>query len=112
MRAARVVAVAVLASGLGLSAVGCSGQSALTFREVVVKFAPSATPEQHRAARAACDGLPHTSPEPIPSNAGKAARLNDVRFRVDQASDAELNALYQCLIRQPGVIGVDIPATQ
>lgn len=108
MRARLTAAAAIVVA----AATACTTQSAVTRREVVVKFSADATQAQHDAARAACSGLPRTTPEPAPSNAGRAGRLNDVRFRVDLASDAQLNALYKCLVRQPGVIGVDIPAVQ
>ena len=104
--------VAVLVAGTltgALAGCGRLGQN-ITKREVVVHFGPDATSAQHLAARAACTGLPHASPEPLPGGTRLSQRLNDVRFRVDNASDRELLNLYTCLQKQPGVVGVDIPS--
>lgn len=97
---------------LGLVVVtGCGAYGAtLAQREVVVRFALSATPAQHDAARRACSGLPNAAVEPAPRSTLRSVQLNDVRFRVDRASTADLARLYDCLRRQPGVVGVQIPS--
>lgn len=97
-----VAALALVSTRLG----------SLVQREAVVAFSRTATPAQHRAARAACSGLPNIVTEPPPRNTLRASQLNDVRFRVEKADDAELARLFDCLRRQPGVIGVDIPGSQ
>lgn len=104
-----VVAAAVLVPVLALT--GCHYGRGMTFREVVVHFAPAAPERAHLAARAACVGAaPQTSPEPLPSGrVPTSTRELDVRFRVDGASDYDLQQLYSCLMRQPGVVGVDLP---
>jgi hypothetical protein len=85
---------------------GCNSR-----RELVVHFAPSASAEDHNAARAACStAAPHASPEPAPSASTRGVTpAYDVRFRVDQASDRDLNQLVQCLRGQPGVAGIELP---
>ena len=88
--------------------VGCN--AAFGKREVVVHFTSGATAAQHTAARAACTGAaPRTSPEPIVHNHFASSRIDDVRFRVDRASDNDLAKLYNCLGKQPGVLGVSDP---
>jgi len=89
---------------------GCN-KAALNRRELVVHFAPTATGAQHDAARTACaTAAPHASPEPSPTTtSSRVAPAQDVRFRVDRASDRDLNQLLQCLRRQPGVVGFDLP---
>ena len=87
---------------------GCN--ASLSKREIVVHFTSTATPAQHEAARAACaTAAPHASPEPIVHNKFPTTRLQDVRFRVDKANDHDLAQLYNCLGKQPGVIGVSDP---
>jgi hypothetical protein len=107
-----VIARGVLA--LGLSAALAVGLTAcnpvLSKREVVVHFTVAATAEQHRSAQTACTGVaPHTQPEPIVHDKYASSRVADVRFRVDKASDHDLAQLYNCLGRQPGVLGVSDP---
>jgi hypothetical protein len=87
---------------------GCN--ASLNKREIVVHFAPSATGQQHAAAREACaHANPHASPEPIVHNSYATTKIADIRFRVDKANDYDLNQLYQCLAKQPGVVGVSDP---
>ncbi len=102
-----MVAVALVLVPL-LAGCGRYGER-LRQRELVVHFEPGATQEQHVAAREACTGIPNTSPEPIDSSTTKAGRLNNVRFRIDDASQRDLSRLTECLSRQPGVRGIDIP---
>jgi hypothetical protein len=87
------------------------GNSNLTKRELVVVFAPTATPAQHAEVLTACAGAtPKASPEPLPSAFTHASdSVGDVRFRIDHASDRDLNTLLQCLRRQPGVVGFQTP---
>jgi hypothetical protein len=90
--------------------VGCNNPN-LTRRELVVHFDLSATAADHNRARTACaTAAPNASPEPAPAASSKGIdRANDVRFRVDHASDRDLNQLLQCLRRQHGVAGFDLP---
>jgi hypothetical protein len=107
----------VIARGAVALGVSCAVAAAVTGcnpilskREVVVHFTLTATPEQHRAAQAACTGVaPHTHPEPIVHDKYASSRVADVRFRVDKANDHDLAQLYNCLGRQPGVLGVSDP---
>lgn len=102
------VATAVAACTVALA--GCNNAN-LTRREAVVHFDPSATTADHTRVREACaTAAPHASPEPAPSASTRGVSPPyDVRFRVDHASDRDLNQLYQCLMHQPGVLGVDVP---
>ena len=97
----------LLAASVGLLS-GCGKYTAQ--REVVVTFARGATQAQHDAARTACTGvIARSTPVPKPTSTLASVRLHDVRFRVDSANDGELAQLYDCLRRQPGVLGVDLP---
>jgi hypothetical protein len=97
---AGVIAVATLLSA-------CNGS--ISKRELVVHFDPTASPEDHRAARDACAGAaPRTSPEPIVHNDKyPTTRISDVRFRIDHANDKDIAQLESCLARQPGVVGFE-----
>ena len=98
---------------LGLCAalvVLCGCNASLSKREVVVHFSSNATEAQHVAARDACATVtPKASPEPIVHNSYATTRIDDVRFRTDHANDHDLAQLYNCLGKQPGVVGVSDP---
>jgi len=91
-----------------LALTGCN--PALSKREIVVQFTPTATAQQHRDVLTRCaHAAPHTSPEPMVKSTYASTRVNDVRFRVDKANDHDLAQLYACLGKQPGVLGVTDP---
>jgi hypothetical protein len=52
---------------------------------------------------------PETVPEPIVKSNLVSDSVGDVRFRIDHANDKELAELTECLNKQPGVEGVDVP---
>jgi hypothetical protein len=88
---------------------GCNS-SALTKRELVVYFGPNAPSSDHVAALRACSHVtPAATPEPIIKSNLVSDSVGDVRFRIDHADDQQLAHLEECLNRQPGVVGVDIP---
>jgi hypothetical protein len=114
-RARRTAICAAVGASVAIGLTGC-GQYGAAFRqrELVVHFTTSATQAQHLAARRACaDASPAATPEPLPS--GKhlrpSQRVGNVRFRIDNADARQLKALTECLRRQPGVLGFDIPET-
>lgn len=101
--------LALLAGGLA----GCGHLGAnLSQREIVVHFKAGTTAAQHREVRTACTGYAGTRPEPLPASTLPSVRLNDVRFRVDEASDAQLARLEGCLTRFPYVLGVSDTDTE
>jgi hypothetical protein len=108
--AGATVGVAVV---VGLAGCGQYG-AAFRQRELVVHFTTSATQAQHLAARKACaHASPAATPEPLPSgNHLRPSQLvGNVRFRIDDANARQLKQLTECLRRQPGVLGFDIPET-
>ena len=79
-------------------------------REVVVVFKPDSTTADRDRVRSECgDVSPHASPVPVGPGTLKSSRVNNVRFRVDKADDAELAKLYSCLTKDPSVRGVTLP---
>lgn len=97
-------------AGLAVLASGCAGfNKAFGQREAVVHF-QTGTPESVRAqVRSACSHVPRAIPEPLPTDNKASDELNDVRYRIDKASDGQVTALEQCLGKFRSVAGVDIP---
>ncbi len=56
--------------------------------------------------------IPGTQVQPLPTTSKKSAQLYGVRFRIDGASDGQLNDLFLCLQKDPSVEGVKIPEKQ
>jgi hypothetical protein len=108
-RALRASGCALLAAGALLALGGCN-TSALTKVELVVYFQQGAPMSDHVAALHACaHASPEAIPEPITKSNLASDAVGDVRFRIDHADDKQIALLTECLNKQPGVAGVDIP---
>jgi len=103
---AGIMGVAAIAASLA----GCRQTASLSVQEVVVVFKPDATQADHARVYAACKAVPGVSPEPLVTDSKYLATLqNNVRYRVDHASNAELQQLYSCLAKDPSVAGYKPP---
>jgi hypothetical protein len=103
-----------LAGGLaGLVALGaltaCNAGS-LSKVEMVVYFDQGAPQSDHAAALEACShASPEAIPEPLATSRLASNAVGDVRFRIDHADDQQIALLTECLNKQPGVVGVQVP---
>jgi hypothetical protein len=103
---------AVLAAGVALLAAGCNSHVYGSLGNQVAEFyfTGSATAAMKAHAVQACSGLKGTSPYALPrGNAPLASQVYSVRFDVTHASNAQLQALLNCMSRQKGVTGFNIP---
>jgi hypothetical protein len=107
-RGLTVSGAAALAALLLAGASGCASFGK-TFgeREIVVQFKSETSNPMRMKVRQACSHIPLARPEPLPSHASLAGMPYDVRYRVDNASDADVARLQQCLEKFPSVVGVD-----
>ena len=109
-RVSALGAAAVLAGGLTS---GCSGfNKAFGQREAIVIFREGTPKTVRLAVRAACSRVPQATPEPLPTDGKLSDYLNDVRYRIDNASDAQVAKLENCLNRFHSVKGVEMPQDQ
>ena len=96
-----LVAAAVLA--------GCSQfDAALGQRQVIVSFRAGTPVSQRLAARSTCAKVPAVTPQPLPSNLKSPNALEQLTFRIDHATDADVAKLETCLAKFPGVAGVTL----
>jgi len=99
-----VTAVAILASATGVA--GCRQTAGLSNQEVIVVFAPDATQADHARVWNACHSVPGTAAEPLVTKSKYSSTLrNNVRYRVDHATNYQLQQLYDCLRHDPSVAG-------
>ena len=100
-----VVAVAVAAVALA----GCSQfNQALGQRQAVVAFKPDTPVSQRLAVRSACAKVPEVKAPPVPSDLNSPYALQQLTFRIDHASNADVARLEKCLARFPSVVGVTL----
>jgi hypothetical protein len=98
---------AVVVAAVALA--GCSQfDAALGQRQAVVTFRPNTPVSQRLAVRSACGKLPEVTPPPVPSNLNSPYALQQLIFRVDHASDADVARLEKCLAKFPSVVGITL----
>jgi hypothetical protein len=106
----RAAGAALIAALVAAGTASCSGfDKAFGQREAVVVFKPGTPDATRLAVRAACADLPRATPEPLPTDGKASDYLNNVRFRIDKATDEQVVQLENCLRRFGSVTGVDIP---
>jgi hypothetical protein len=109
----RVFALGAAAVLAGTLTAGCSGfNKAFGQREAIVIFREGTPKSVRLDVRAACSRVPNANPEPLPRSGKLSDYLNDVRYRIDDATDAQLAQLENCLNRFRSVKGVEMPQDQ
>ena len=105
-RAAALIAGTALLLGV---VSGCAKfDAALGKQEAVVQFRGGTSDATRLKVRAACSHIPNAKPEPLPTDHLASDLLYDVIYRVDNASNAQVAELGQCLQKYPAVLGIDI----
>ena len=96
-----VAAVAMLA--------GCSQfDAALGQRQAIVSFRPDTPLSQRLTVRSACAKLPAVTAQPLPSDLNSPYALQQLTFRIDHATNADIARLETCLARFPAVAGITL----
>jgi hypothetical protein len=104
--AGTAVAVATVAA---VALAGCSQfDAALGQRQAVVTFRPNTPVSQRLAVRSACGKVPEVKAQPLPSDLNSPYALQQLTFRIDHATDADVARLEKCLDRFPSVVGVTL----
>jgi hypothetical protein len=103
---AAVAAAAALA--LGVAVAGCAKfDAALGQQWATVSFKPDTTISTMLQVRSACSRIPNVRAEKLPKHQNEITMNGAVTYRTDNASDANLAQLQQCLERHPSVAGID-----
>jgi hypothetical protein len=96
-------------AALALLLGGCAKfNAALGKQEAVVQFKSGTSNATRLEVRARCSHLPGAKPEALPTNHLASDNLYNVIYRVDNATNAQLARLTQCLQKYPSVVGIDI----
>jgi hypothetical protein len=102
-----VALTATLAAGAALTALaGCRQTANLSKQEVVVQFTLNATQADHARVWNLCQHVDGSTPEPLVTTSSHPSTLMfNVRYRVDHASNYQLQQLYDCLRQDATVVG-------
>src|SRR5947199_8925720 len=107
LTAAGTAAVAAVAAAVALA--GCSQfDAALGQRQAVVAFKPGTPVSERLAVRSACAKVPEVKAPPVPSDLNSPYALQQLTFRIDHATNADVARLEKCLARFPSVVGVTL----
>jgi hypothetical protein len=102
-----VVVPAVALSLLGVT--GCSQfDKALGQQQAFVSFKDGTPVSVKLHVRAACDKLPNVSAAPIASGVPLTSAVDEIVYRVTNASNADIARLQECLAKFPSVQGMDL----
>lgn len=100
--------VAALAAGLAGGVAGCSKfDAALGQQWVTVDFQANTSVATMLKVRAACSGIPNVVPEALPHKKNVVTMSGAVTYQTNNATDANVAQLQQCLQRFPSVAGMD-----
>src|SRR5450432_2132124 len=97
---------ALVGAALLAALTACRQTANLSKQEVVVQFTADATQADHARVWAMCQNVDGATPEPLVTKSNYPATLRfNVRFRVDHASNYQLQQLYSCLSKDATVTG-------
>ena len=104
----RVVVVALTLSLLCVT--GCAQfDKALGQQQALVSFKDGTPVSVRLQVRAACAKLPNVSAAPIPAGVPLASAVSEIIYQISQnASDADIARLQECLTKFPSVQGMDL----
>jgi hypothetical protein len=107
-RLAGAALILVVAAALA----GCAQfDKALGQREAIVSFRSSTPVSQRLSVRSTCAKVPAVTAPPLPSDLSSPYALQQIIFRIDHASDADVARLETCLQKFPGVAGITLQDT-
>jgi hypothetical protein len=105
----RVLPGVVAATVAAVMVAGCSQfDEALGQRQAVVTFRPDTPVSQRLAVRSACAKVPEVKAQPVPSDLNSPYALQQLTFRIDHATNADVARLEKCLARFPAVVGITL----
>ena len=105
----RVLPGVVAATVVAVALAGCSQfDKALGQRQAVVTFRPATPVSERLAVRSACARLPEVKAPPVPSDLHSPYALQQLTFRIDHATNADVARLEKCLARFPSVVGITL----
>jgi len=106
-RPTRAAAAAALLAAVALGAAGCSKfDAALGQQWATVDFKSDTSIGTLLKVRAACSRIPNVHPEALPRTQTPATMMYALTYRTDNASDANLAQLQQCVQKFPSVQGI------
>jgi len=100
---------AALAAVTVAALAGCSQfDAALGQRQAVVSFRTGTPLSQRLTVRSTCAKVRAVKAQPLPSDLSSPYALQQVTFRIDHASNADIARLETCLAKFHAVVGVTL----
>jgi hypothetical protein len=103
----RRLTAAAIALVAAAALAGCARfDAALGQRQAIVSFRTGTSVPQRLTVRSTCAKVPAVTAQPLPSDLSSPYALQQLTFRIDHASDADVAQLETCLAKFPSVTGV------
>jgi hypothetical protein len=97
-----------LTAALAAGVTGCAKMDAALGQQwVTVDFQPNTSIATMLKVRSACSGIPNVVPEALPHKKNMITMNGAVNYQTNNATDANLAQLQQCLQRFRSVAGMD-----
>jgi hypothetical protein len=88
---------------------GCAQfDAALGQRQAIVSFRDGTPVAQRLVVRSTCAKTPNVTAQALPSNLSSPYALEQVVYQINQASNADVARLEQCLAKFPAVAGITL----
>jgi hypothetical protein len=88
---------------------GCSQfDKALGQQQALVSFKDGTPVSVRLHVRTACDKLPNVTAAPIPTGVPLASAVSEIVYQVNNASNADIARLQECLAKFPSVVGMNL----
>lgn len=98
---------ALAAAALAVAVSGCAKfDAALGQQWIAVQFSATTTVTQLQHIRSTCSHVPNITAYPFPKQHTVINMMNSVRYNTDNATDANVAQLEECLQRFPQVQGI------
>jgi hypothetical protein len=108
-RRRRLTAAGTVVAAVVAVLAGCSQfNEALGQRQAIVSFRPDTPLSQRLTVRSTCAKVPAVTAQPLPSDLNSPYALQQLTFRIDHASNADIARLEKCLAKFPAVAGITL----
>jgi hypothetical protein len=77
-------------------------------QDALISFSANASNALRLQVRAACGKLPGVAPAPLDKSVPLSSALSQVEYQINNADDADIARLQECLQKYPSVTGIDI----
>jgi hypothetical protein len=105
----RLLAAVLVVAAAATALAGCAKfDAALGQQQAIVSFRDGTPLAQKLTVRTSCAKAPDVVAAPLPPDLKSPYALEQVTYQIDNASDADVAQLEECLTKFPSVVGITL----